>query len=70
MDYAIQTLREEFTDIFYRELSFDIYSFVLLKKDVRKQKLELGSLRNRCITLSSITRSLSTTCYCLNGLSY
>ena len=25
--YAIQTLREEFPDIFYRELRFDIYRF-------------------------------------------
>ena len=27
--YAIQTLREEFLDIFYRELRFDIYRFEL-----------------------------------------
>ena len=27
--YAIQTLREEFPDLFYRELIFDIYRFEL-----------------------------------------
>lgn len=27
MGYAIRTLREEFPDLFYRELSFDIYRF-------------------------------------------
>jgi len=28
MGYAIRTLREEFPDLFYKELSFDIYRFV------------------------------------------
>ena len=28
MGYAIRTLREEFAELFYRELSFDIYRFV------------------------------------------
>jgi hypothetical protein len=27
LGYAIRTLREEFPDLFYKELSFDIYRF-------------------------------------------
>lgn len=30
MGYAIRTLREEFPDLFYKELSFDIYRFGFL----------------------------------------
>ncbi|KAB2068532.1 hypothetical protein ES319_A08G037300v1 [Gossypium barbadense] len=33
MGYAIRTLREEFPDIFYRELSFDIYRDDIVFKD-------------------------------------
>ena len=35
LGYAIRTLREEFPDLFYRELSFDIYRFSFLSFGVK-----------------------------------
>lgn len=32
MGYAIRTLREEFPELFYRELNFDIYRFELVDR--------------------------------------
>ncbi|MBA0736221.1 hypothetical protein Gogos_009792 [Gossypium gossypioides] len=41
MGYAIRTLREEFPDIFYRELSFDIYR---LRAFLRDTSIDAGGL--------------------------
>ncbi|KAJ1396211.1 hypothetical protein SESBI_32711 [Sesbania bispinosa] len=44
MGYAIRTLREEFPDLFYRELSFDIYRDDIVFKDPLNTFIDLSSV--------------------------